>query len=94
MVVVTTRNYTSAFSMIGQTDLIMMAPEILVSEGIRMTGLQSFELPVPIAPVAIRMAWHPRSDADPAHVWLRSRVRGILLPGDAGSGRPPGQPHH
>jgi DNA-binding transcriptional LysR family regulator len=88
-VAMTTRHYTSAFSMIDQTDLVAVVPEILISQGVLTGGLRPFDLPVPVAPVAVRMAWHPRSDADPAHAWLRSRVRDTLLR----SARSPEPPH-
>jgi DNA-binding transcriptional LysR family regulator len=92
-VAMTTRHYTSAFSMIGQTNLVTIAPEILVNQRILMAGLRPFELPIPITPVAIRMAWHPRCDADPAHARLRSRIRDTLLRTGAGSARFPDPPH-
>ncbi|MBR7672749.1 LysR family transcriptional regulator [Streptomyces daliensis] len=91
-VVVTTPQYTSALSMIGRTDLVAVVPEILVGSGSLMAGLGSFELPVPIAPLAIRMAWHPRSDSDPAHTWLRSRIRDVLKSGIGPSARCPEPP--
>jgi DNA-binding transcriptional LysR family regulator len=92
-VAMTTRHYTSAFSMIGQTSLVAIAPEILINQKVLMAGLRPFELPIPIAPVAIRMAWHPRSDADPAHAWLRSRIRDTLLHSGGGTTRFPCPPH-
>jgi DNA-binding transcriptional LysR family regulator len=92
-VAMTIRHYTSAFSMIGQTNLVAIVPEILINHGILAAGLRPFELPIPITPVAIRMAWHPRSDADPAHAWLRSRIRDTLLRTGSGSARFPHQPH-
>lgn len=91
-VAVTTPHYTSALSMIGQTDLVAVVPEILVKSGSLMAGLRSFELPIPVAPFAIRMVWHPRSDADPAHTWLRSRIRDALKNGIGPSARYPEPP--
>lgn len=35
-------------------------------------------LPLPLPPLRLGMAWHPRHDADPAHAWLRGAVRGLL----------------
>ncbi|TYK53161.1 LysR family transcriptional regulator [Actinomadura decatromicini] len=77
-VTMTTHHYTTAFSVIGQTDLVAIAPEVILHPGLFKAGLRSFALPIPATPVAIRMAWHPRSEADPAHAWLRSRVRDTL----------------
>jgi len=37
--------------------------------------LRTFELPVPVEPVDIVQAWHPRLDSDPGHQWLRRLVK-------------------
>ncbi|MEW2305356.1 LysR family transcriptional regulator [Streptomyces sp. NPDC006655] len=41
-------------------------------------GLVTFEVPLPLPPIALALAWHPRHDADPAHAWLRGCVRELL----------------
>ncbi|KND30738.1 LysR family transcriptional regulator [Streptomyces acidiscabies] len=41
----------------------------------RTLGLVHFEVPLPLPPLRLGMAWHPRYDADPAHAWLRGLVR-------------------
>ncbi|MGW1322204.1 LysR family transcriptional regulator [Streptomyces antibioticus] len=41
-------------------------------------GLVSFEIPLPLPPLTLGMAWHPRHDADPAHAWLRATVRDLM----------------
>ncbi|MFJ9022693.1 LysR family transcriptional regulator [Streptomyces sp. NPDC102259] len=41
-------------------------------------GLVSFEVPLPLPPLRLGMAWHPRHDADPAHAWLRGAVRDLV----------------
>ncbi|WP_372450356.1 LysR family transcriptional regulator [Streptomyces griseochromogenes] len=38
-------------------------------------GLRTFPVPVPLPPLRLGLAWHPRHDADPAHAWLRMCVR-------------------
>lgn len=44
-------------------------------------GLVSFEIPLPLPPLTLGMAWRPRHDADPAHAWLRGTVRALLSGG-------------
>ncbi|WP_399039703.1 LysR family transcriptional regulator [Streptomyces sp. 3330] len=44
----------------------------------RSLGLVSFEVPLPLPPLRLGMAWHPRHDADPAHAWLRGAVRDLV----------------
>ncbi|MET9253425.1 LysR family transcriptional regulator [Streptomyces sp. NPDC048182] len=41
-------------------------------------GLTAFEVPLPLPPLRMGLAWHPRHDADPAHAWLRAAVRELL----------------
>ncbi|MFC8246971.1 hypothetical protein [Streptomyces chartreusis] len=36
------------------------------------------DIPLPLPPLTIGMAWHPRHAADGAHHWLRAAVRKIL----------------
>ncbi|MEV5910662.1 LysR family transcriptional regulator [Streptomyces chartreusis] len=46
-------------------------------------GLHLLDIPLPLPPLTIGMAWHPRHAADGAHHWLRAAVRRILrTPGD------------
>ncbi|GHA93474.1 hypothetical protein GCM10010512_26170 [Streptomyces thermoviolaceus subsp. thermoviolaceus] len=33
---------------------------------------------LPLPPLEMGLAWHPRHDADPAHAWLRGVVRELL----------------
>lgn len=41
-------------------------------------GLQVFKPPFAVQATPVRMAWHPRFDADPAHLWLRECVQQVL----------------
>ncbi|MFE1946530.1 LysR family transcriptional regulator [Streptomyces massasporeus] len=45
----------------------------------RALGVATFEVPLPLPPLQVALAWHPRHDADPAHAWLRGAVREILF---------------
>lgn len=44
-------------------------------------GLRLLEIPLPLPPLKIGMAWHPRHAADSGHRWLRDAVRRLLQPG-------------
>ncbi|BFV60968.1 LysR family transcriptional regulator [Kitasatospora sp. CMC57] len=50
-------------------------------------GLTLFEIPLELPPLLFGLAWHPRHDADPAHAWLRGRIR-ELMTAPAGETRP------
>jgi DNA-binding transcriptional LysR family regulator len=39
--------------------------------------MHSFPLPVVTPEITVAMLWHPRLDADPAHRWLRGRIRDV-----------------
>ncbi|NUP03831.1 MAG: LysR family transcriptional regulator [Nonomuraea sp.] len=40
-------------------------------------GMRTFELPFAAPEVTVSLLWHVRLDADPAHRWLRERVRDV-----------------
>lgn len=65
--------YSAALALARTCDLIATVP-LRHTAGLR-TGLYSFALPVTLPQVTISLFWHPRMDADPAHSWLRHRVR-------------------
>jgi len=50
-------------------DLIAVVPERVLSG--RMSGLRTFEPPVPIPGFTVVALWHPRMQKDPGHRWLR-----------------------
>ena len=65
--------FSTALALARASDLIASVPER--HTGNLRTGMHCFPLPVPIAEVTVSMLWHPRLDADPAHLWLRGRVQ-------------------
>ncbi|HEV2637657.1 MAG TPA: hypothetical protein VGX23_21065 [Actinocrinis sp.] len=60
------------------SDLVGVITERLGKALIGAIGVVAVELPVPVPPVEISMAWHPRYEADPAHRWFRGQVRAAL----------------
>jgi DNA-binding transcriptional LysR family regulator len=71
----TVSGFSTALALARRTDLIATVPE-RHTESLR-AGLYHFALPIPTPVLTISMLWHPRLDADPAHRWLRGRVREI-----------------
>lgn len=55
--------------------LMALIPERLGSYFGARLGIRLLAPPYPLAPVHQAMFWAPRADADPAHRWLRERVR-------------------
>ena len=67
--------FGTALALARATDLIASVPE-RHTEGLR-TGLHAFALPFDSPALTLSLLWHPRLDADPAHRWLRGRVRAL-----------------
>lgn len=65
--------FAAALALARATDLIASVPE-RGTASLR-AGMHVFALPVATPEVTVSMLWHPRLDADPAHRWLRGRVR-------------------
>ncbi|MFJ6793523.1 LysR family transcriptional regulator [Streptomyces sp. NPDC091268] len=74
-VVAVVPSWHAALLLCRETDLVCLAP----ADGTRyhrdVLGLRTFEVPLELPSLAFDMAWHPRNDGDPAHIWLRDRVR-------------------
>lgn len=68
-------SFSEALALARSSDLIATVPERFT--GNLRDGLHSFLLPFPVPEIAICLLWHPRHDADPAHRWLRTRVREV-----------------
>jgi DNA-binding transcriptional LysR family regulator len=67
--------FGTALALARATDLVASVPE-RHTEGLR-TGLHAFALPFETPALTVSLLWHPRLDADPAHRWLRCRVRAL-----------------
>jgi DNA-binding transcriptional LysR family regulator len=64
--------FVAALAIARGTDLVACVPE-RHTRNVR-NGLQSLALPFPVAPLTISLFWHPRFQADPAHLWMRRVV--------------------
>lgn len=72
-VMVIVGGFATAVSLARSSDMIATVPE--KHTGILRSGMHTFRLPFSTAPFTVSMLWHPRSEADPAHRWLRECVR-------------------
>lgn len=70
-------SFSASLFVLRQTDLIGLAASRTVPQTAAL-GLVTFEVPLELPPLPIGLAWHPRHDADPAHVWLRACARELL----------------
>ena len=65
--------------LVAASDLLAVVPRQFARVGAETFGLQILELPFDAPPWVISMAWHERTQKDPAHHWLRQRVRDVAL---------------
>jgi DNA-binding transcriptional LysR family regulator len=72
-VATTVGGFSAALALARATDLVATVPERHTA-ALR-AGMHSFALPMVVAPITVSLLWHPRFDGDPAHRWLRQRVR-------------------
>jgi len=68
-------SFSEALALVRASDMVATLPE-RYTQSLR-AGLHAFDLPVQVDPLTISLLWHPRMDADPAHRWLRERVRDV-----------------
>ncbi|WP_425425209.1 LysR family transcriptional regulator [Amycolatopsis saalfeldensis] len=86
-------SHLAAMTLAVRTDVVCLVPATdpgtapnPMTEVARALGLRLLDIPFPLPPLAIGMAWHPRQAADGGHGWLRSAVRramsgALSLPG-------------
>jgi DNA-binding transcriptional LysR family regulator len=82
--------YASALEFVSASDCIATMSERLARHHAARFGLQVLEPPFALPACAGSQVWHPRLDAEPAHIWLRRLVariaKGLRGPRRARSG--------
>jgi len=74
-VVAVVGSFSAALAIARASDLIASVPE-RHTNSLR-ADMHSFALPVTTPTLTVSLLWHPRMDADPAHIWLRALVREV-----------------
>ncbi|WP_398654066.1 hypothetical protein [Streptomyces parvulus] len=77
--------HLAAMALAARSDAVALVPTAEpgaapspLTEHATVMGLRLLDIPLPLPPVAIGMAWHPRHTSDGAHHWLRGAVRRAL----------------
>jgi len=78
MFVAVVTSFPAALAIARASNLVALVPERQTAAA--RAGLHSFALPVRTEEITVSQMWHPRLDADPAHKWLRRRVRAACKP--------------
>lgn len=69
--------FHAAIFAVADGDLILPQMPRAMLGAVQRLGLpmRTFELPIPLQPVVLTQAWHPRLDQDAAHQWLRRSIK-------------------
>ncbi|MFD9789769.1 LysR family transcriptional regulator [Streptomyces sp. NPDC059070] len=77
--------HLAAMALAARSDVVCLVPAALaghpaspLTHTATALGLVLLDIPLPLPPLTIGMAWHPRNAADGAHQWLRAAVRRTL----------------
>lgn len=73
-------NFIGAPLVVGQTDLVALAPRSVAETVRTFLPIKCIETPFETTKVAVTMLWHERNRADPAHRWLRTHVAESVVP--------------
>ncbi|MFD6104617.1 LysR family transcriptional regulator, partial [Nocardia salmonicida] len=78
-------SHLAAMTLAARSDIVCLVPAALpgadpspLTDDATALGLRLLDIPLPLPPLTIGMAWHPRHTADGAHHWLRDAVRRTL----------------
>ncbi|MYU54183.1 MULTISPECIES: LysR substrate-binding domain-containing protein [Streptomyces] len=78
-------SHLAAMALAARSDVVCLVPTAPpgaatspLTDTATALGLHLLDIPLPLPPVTIGMAWHPRHAADGAHHWLRHAVRRTL----------------
>lgn len=71
--------FSTAIALARESDLIASVPER--HTGNLRAGMHSFLLPVTTPSITVSLLWHPRSQADQAHRWLRGLILEVCAAG-------------
>lgn len=77
--------HLAAMTLAARSDVVCLVPtappgaaDSPLTDAATALGLRLLAIPLPLPPLAIGMAWHPRHAADGGHRWLRGAVRRTL----------------
>ncbi|GLW53456.1 LysR family transcriptional regulator [Kitasatospora phosalacinea] len=87
-VAVVVPSHLAAMLLARDTDLLALGPADWLPAVVTDLGLRTLPIPLPLPPLELGLAWHPRTDGDPAHRWFRDHLAAAVRD-LAGPGSPP-----
>jgi DNA-binding transcriptional LysR family regulator len=79
-VAIRTNSFLAAPLLVASSDLVLTAPSVVLTPLARPLGLRTFPPPLEVQGFRVVQAWHPRSQADPAHAWFRAILASAARP--------------
>jgi len=67
--------FSTAPLFVAQTDMLLTLPTRMARHFTEISEIQHLAAPIEIQRFGYRQVWHPRSDHDPAMVWLRDLIK-------------------
>ena len=74
-VAIVTPDFQSALATVASSDLLAAVPLSVARLVKENASWQVFELPIPTPRLEVSQVWHPRSNGDAGHKWLRRHIR-------------------
>lgn len=82
-VVVRARHYAALPELVTRTGLVAVVPQMFAAAVAERYGVRVWALPGQGPRYTVRMLWHRSATREPAHAWLRERVRQLFARPDA-----------
>jgi DNA-binding transcriptional LysR family regulator len=74
-IAVGTSGFLSAGWAVVESDAVLTAPSRLIAAFEKYLPIQSFDAPLDLPSITVVQVWHERFHRDPAHKWLREKLR-------------------
>lgn len=68
-------SYLAAPHCVAFSDMLVTLPESVAKQHVGILPVKIFDIPAEARPFTVSMVWHERNHDDPAHHWLRAKVR-------------------
>lgn len=76
-VVAATTSFATPAWLLGEQDLILTAPRMLLERYFELLGRRPQPCPVPVAGIDLQMIWHQRTQQDPLRQWVREQIAAL-----------------
>ena len=71
-------NFLAVGNVVAQTDLISTVPRRMAAYFAQGLPIVVYDPPLALPTPDIALYWHPRSQQDPGHMWLRGKIAALL----------------